>query len=187
MEPEATVLYWSDGIYKNQVKLIENIAGQLPPNSYLYVKDHPHAECYRNSIDYISIKAIPNVKLLNPKVSGKLIIKFSEGLITLNGTSGFEALLFNKPVFTFGNAFYNSFKRVNYIHNIRDLRKVIYNSRNMNYKDDNDLFHFVGSYLKYSKEGFVEYYIEYPKIFKIDESLNSIKVANGLLNYFKQF
>ena len=186
LEPEATVLYWSDGIYKNQVKLIENIAGQLPPNSFLYVKDHPHAECYRDSTDYFRLKSIPNVKLLNPKISGKYIIKFSEGLITLNGTSGFEALLFNKPVFTFGNAFYNSFKRVNYIHNIRDLRKVIYNSRNINYKDDCDLMHFIGSYLKNSKEGFVEYYIEYPKIFKIDESINSKKVATGLLNYFKK-
>lgn len=183
LEPEATVLYWADGIYKNQVKLIENIAGQLPPNLLLYVKDHPHSECYRDYRDYYRLKSIPNVKLIHPKVSGKHIIKYSKGLITLNGTSGFEALLFNKPVFTFGNAFYNSFKRVNYIHNIRDLRKTMYDSLDINYKDDHDLFQFVGNYLKKTKEGFVEYFIDYPKIFKIDEEVNTIKVANGLLKY----
>lgn len=184
LEPEAVVLYWGDGIYKNQVKLIENIAAQLPPNCYLYVKDHPHAGAYRDYADYKKIKAIPNVKLLNPALSGKSIIKNSIGVITINGTSGFEALLMNKQVFTFGNCFYNQCPRVKYIHNIRDLRQTLYSNFNITYEDDEVLFNFVSTYLKSIHPGFTDYFINYPKLLGIDEEKNAEIVAKGLLEYF---
>lgn len=184
LEPEAVVLYWGDGFYKNQVKLIENIAAQLPANCFLYVKDHPHADAYRENIDYKRMKAIPNVKLLNPALPGKTIIKNSIGVITINGTSGFEALLNNKQVYTFGNSYYNHSNRVIYIANIKDLRGTLYANFNKRYNDDLDLFEFVNCFLKSVHEGFVGYFLNYPKIFGIDESKNTETVAKGLNNYF---
>ena len=160
LEPEAVVLYWGDGIYKNQVKLIENIAGQLPPNTYLYVKDHPHGGYYREIIDYKRIKAIPNVKLLHPGVSGKEIIAKSKGVFTLNGTSGFEAILLNKQVYVFGNSFYDRSNRVEKIYNIRELRPKLYLNLNKSYQDDGELFRFIEAYLASVHNGFISYFVQ---------------------------
>jgi len=183
LEPEAVVLYWGDGIYKNQVKLIENIAAQLPAGNYLYVKDHPHAGYYRDYIDYKRIKAIPNVKLINPLVSGKSIIKNSIGVITINGTSGFEALLLNKQVYTFGNCYYNLCDRVVKIKNIRELRGAIFENRDVMFSED-DLLPFLAAYLNSCHKGFVNYFLDYVKIFKVNESENTQIIAQGLINYF---
>lgn len=184
LEPEAVVLYWGDGIYKEQVKLIENIAAQLPPNSFLYVKDHPHGGAYRDLSDYKKIKRIPNVKLINPKIQGKLLIANSKAVLTINGTSGFEALLLNKQVFTFGNSFYDSFSRVKRIANIKDLRTALYNECKVNYVDDDELYLFVYKLLNCTHEGFVEYFGNYVALAGIDEEKNAKIVSQSLLEYF---
>jgi len=125
LEPEATVNYLADGIYKNQIKLLENIAAQLPAGTYLYVKDHPHDIGYRELNDYLKLKAVPNIKLLHANISGNTIIQNSKGVITLNGTAGFEGILLGKPVFTFGKAFYSVSPLSTYVHNIRDLKEKL--------------------------------------------------------------
>lgn len=181
-EPEAVVLYWGDSIYKNQVKLIENIAAQLPPNCFLYVKDHPHVGFYREVVDYERIKAIPNVKLLDPATPGKSIIRKSSGVITINGTSGFEALLLNKRVYTFGNAFYSSFERVIRIQNIRDLRENIYLHHGETISDDEALIKFLHSYLNSIHKGFTDYFINFTDIYNIDKSNNAKIVSAELLD-----
>ena len=125
LEPEAAVFFWGDGIYSNQIKLIENIAASLPPNTYLYVKDHPHDIGYRNPNDYFQLKKINNIKLINANESGYNIIKNSKGVITINGSAGFEALLLNKPVFYFGHPYYEHFYNTFKIENIKDLKNVL--------------------------------------------------------------
>lgn len=185
LEPEAVVLYWGDGIYNNQVKLIENIASQLPANVYLLVKDHPHAGAYRSMGDYDKIRSIPNVKLINPGVQGKKIIANSKGIITINGTSGFEALLLNKQVYVFGNSFYDSCKRVNKIRNIRDFRSFVYQNQNTDYVDDDELIVFVHNYLKSTHKGFTGYFINHVELADINEQENAEIVSKGLISYFE--
>lgn len=182
-EPEAVVLYWGDSIYKNQVKLIENIAGQLPPNSFLYVKDHPHAGYYRDVSDYKKIQEIPNVKLLDPAISGKNLIRKCESLITINGTSGFEAIMLNKQVYTFGNGFYSPFTKVERIYNIRELRSKIYQHHGKVLEDDEELYLFIHNYLNSIHSGFVDYFINFAKIYKINDAKNSKIVARELSKY----
>lgn len=184
LEPEAIVYYWGDGIYKNQVKLIENIAAQLPPNYFLYVKDHPHAKPYREMIDYKRIKASPNIKLLNPSIPGKIVIKNSIGVITINGTSGFEGLLFNKQVYMFGNSFYDQCKRVIKIKNIKELREIIYSNLNTTFSDDEIFLRFLYSYLASTNTGFIDYFGSHAKLYNISEDKNAHDVAEGLSKYF---
>jgi len=184
MEPEAVVLYWGDGIYKNQVKLIENIAGQLPPNCYLYVKVHPIVKEKRNYLDYLRIKAIPNIRLLGLDVPGKLIISKCLGLMTINGTSGFEAILMNKHVYVFGNSFYDLSDRVFKIQNIRNLREVLYQNLNKTFTDDQTLYQFLSVFLKISHRGFVAYYSNYRELLNIDPNKNLEEVAMGMIGYF---
>jgi len=183
LEPEAVVLYWGDGIYENQTKLIENIASQLPPNCFLYVKDHPHGGDYRDYSDYSKIQAIKNVKLLNPKLSGREIISKSKGVITINGSAGFEAILMNKQVFTFGNSFYNVCDRVIKIDNIRSLRKLLYKNYSIIHKDDSSLYSFVDAYLKSVHAGFTVFFSDYVEKFNIDIENNAEVVANEMSKY----
>jgi hypothetical protein len=68
-------IHWADGIYSNQVKLIENIASQLPPGIMLYVKDHPHLMDIEMFWIIKCIQDIPNVKLQAPHLPGKKIVK----------------------------------------------------------------------------------------------------------------
>ena len=122
--------------------------------------------------------------MLNPRVQGKLLIANSKAVLTINGTSGFEALLLNKQVFTFGNSFYESFSRVNKIANIKDLRKALYDNCDEIYVDDDELYQFVYKFLNSTHEGFVEYFGDYVGLAGIDEEKNSKIVSQGLLDYF---
>lgn len=187
LEPEAVVLYWADGIYSNQVKLIENIASQLPPGIMLYVKDHPHLYGYRDVSDYKCIQNIPNVKLLAPHLPGKKIVNDSKGVITLNGTAGLEALLLNKQIITFGSAFYNLSSRVSYVRNIKDFRTVIYDLNGINYEDDDELNKFVLAYLNSHKVGFTDFYGNVANEIELDMIMNTENVAKGLALFFNKY
>ena len=125
LEPEATVTYLGEGIYENQVKLIENIASMLPPETYLYVKDHPHEYAYRNAEDYKRLMKVPNIRLFHQTVPGKVLIKNAIGVFTINGTAGFEAIMMGKQVYCFARNYYSFFDKVNYIKNIKDTREIV--------------------------------------------------------------
>lgn len=187
LEPEAVVLYWGDDLYTNQVKLIENIASQLPPNCYLYVKDHPHGGGYRDYIDYSRMKSIPNVKLIDSKFNGKKLISNSLGVVTINGTSGFEALVLGKKVFTFGASWYRSFKGVKYIKNIRDLRDEIYDSLTLDNKFcEEDLVNDIDKYLRSTHKGFVNYFADQVKQSGVNELDNIDDVSAAIKLYINR-
>jgi len=178
MEPEAVVLYWGDGLYKNQIKLIENIASQLPPHYYLFVKSHPIVKEPVLYIDIKRIKAIPNVKFLDPDVSGRMIIAYSKGVMTINGTSGFEGVLLNKPVFVFGNSFYDLAETVIKVKNIRDLRELVYAAIAIK-ADETRLLKFIVAYLRSTKPGFVSYYLDYFDRIGLEHEDNIDEVSRG--------
>ena len=180
LEPEAVVQYLADGIYKNQIKLIENIAAALPPNCYLYVKDHPHKYAYRKADDYLRLMNVPNVRLFSPHLPGKELIKNSLGVITINGTGGFEALLMGKQVFCFGPCMYSFVPRVNLINNIRDFRKVVYDEYTIKYEDNNDLYAYVMAVLESSHPGYVDGFVGGSMAPNVDIEENARLIAKEL-------
>jgi hypothetical protein len=182
LEPEATVLYLGDGIYTNQVKLIENIAAALPVGCYLYVKDHPHEYGYRSVEDYKRLKRIPNIKLLKTSIPGKQVIKNSKGVFTINGTAGFEALLLGKQVYVFGKSFYTMHPRVCIVKNIRDLRVLLYKNRNMVFQDD-DLFPFINAYLDSLHIGVVDFFQGRANKYGLNLKENAMQIANDFLTF----
>ena len=94
--------------YCNDISVIENIAFNLPFGTKLYVKEH-FVNYGRMSISYYKrLKQIPNVRLVRCNENTKNLITHSLGVITLTSTVGFEALLMKKPVWIFGNVFYES-------------------------------------------------------------------------------
>jgi hypothetical protein len=178
LEPEAVVLYYADGWYEGQIKLIENIAMQLPVGIFLYVKDHPHGGTYRDVRDYKRLLRLKTIRLIQPEISGKHLIRNSIGVITINGTAGFEALLMKKYVFCFGKAFYSNFKGVHYLDHIKDLKKAILD---INLIEDNEFQrNDISSFLESSHEGFISYFSGRQNIMGIDLKRNAEIVAMGI-------
>lgn len=158
LEPEAVVLYWADDRYTHQIKLIENIASQLPPDTFLYVKDHPHSFGYRSPEDYKRLVAIPNIRLLKTSIPGRQVISHSKGVFTITGTGGFEALMMNKQVITFAKTFYGISKRVHYLDDVFKVKELVYHLKDEKYQDDEDLYRFTLAYLQNLNAGFTAFY-----------------------------
>lgn len=185
LEPEATVLYLGEGMYTNQIKLIENIAASLPVGYYLYVKDHPHEYAYRKADDYARLLKVPNIRLIHQGLSGKQLIKNSQGVFTINGTAGFEGLLLGKQVYCFGQSYYSFQNRINYIRNIRDLKDIVHKNQRTTYNDDEDLYAYLCAYLESMHKGFVTYFSDRPEKAGINQDENAMFIANDIIEELK--
>lgn len=124
VQPEVTTLVFAQE-YVDQINTILKIINYLPEDFYLYVKEHPSMFKYRNLKDYKELKKNPKIKLISPQVSMKDLISFSEGVITLTGTAGYEAILLDKPVYLLGKVFYQIYPNVYKIKKIEELSKFI--------------------------------------------------------------
>lgn len=174
IEPEAVVQYWGDGIYENQIKLLENIASQLPIGRYLYVKDHVVDYGYRSFFDYYRLKKIPNIKLIKPSIRATEVIKKAKSIITINGTAGLEAMFFHKVVYTLGHIFYNESRNVYYIHNIKDLKRQLYREYDF---DIEEYKIFITSYLSSIHKGDVAWFTGGGEESKDNSNIDNIAIA----------
>lgn len=102
---ESQVTVRSNG-FIDQVLLLKLISLNLPDNYKILVKEHPNVLGKMRLSDLLSIRKLKNVSLVNPKISAHKLIKLSDIIMTINSTVGFEAILYQKPVITFGKSFY---------------------------------------------------------------------------------
>lgn len=124
---------------------IINIANNLPFGTFLYVKDHKSAKGVQDYSFYKKISALPNVRLINYDINIKELIQKSQGVITINSTAGYEALLLDKPVYLLGRVFYENFKNV-YKINFKDIRNLKLS------KNESNIIDFI-AYNRYCYEG----------------------------------
>ncbi|EHU1202726.1 capsular biosynthesis protein, partial [Acinetobacter baumannii] len=110
--------------YTNEYSNIINIANNLPFGTYLYVKDHKSAKGVQSYEFYKKVSSLPNVRLVNFDVNIKRLILKSLGVITVNSTAGYEALLLGKPVYLLGRVFYENFNNVYNLKSFRDIRDI---------------------------------------------------------------
>ena len=130
--------------YTNQIEVIRSIAKALPINYKLYVKEHPGQiqRTWRSKSEYEQIMNIPNVVLLHPNVSNEEIYEKCELVITIAGSSGFEALFYRKPVITFSNMYYSILPSVRTFESFEKLSEQIKESKS-EIIDSSDLDKFV--------------------------------------------
>ena len=79
--------------------------------------------------EYEQIMNIPNVVLLHPNVSNEEIYEKCELVITIAGSSGFEALFYRKPVITFRDMYYSILPSVRTFENFEKLSEQIKESK----------------------------------------------------------
>ena len=110
----------------NQYELIYHISRALPSGYVLYVKPHPHYLGTDTSFkELYNISKLKNVKIISPSLSPINIIKNSRAIITVNSTTGFEALITGSPVITFGHDFYCKDDLTYVIRDLNELCKSI--------------------------------------------------------------
>ena len=110
----------------NQYQLIYHISRALPSGYYLYVKPHPHYLGTDTSFkELYKISKLGNVKIVPPSLSPINLIQNSQAVITINSTTGFEALIMKHPVITFGHDFYCKNGLTYVIRDINELSKSI--------------------------------------------------------------
>ena len=113
--------------YINQTEAIKIIAKSLPINFKLVVKDHPMqiTRGWRSSSEYKEIMEIPNVILVHPDFSNEELYKNCSLLVTIAGTSGFEATFYGKPAITFVDLNYSILPSVSTVKNLHELPDLI--------------------------------------------------------------
>lgn len=111
--------------YTNEFHNILNISNNLPFGHYLYVKDHKSAIGLQNKEFYRRVSALPAVKLVPDHYNIKNLIRCSLGVITVNSTAGYEALILGKPVYLLGNVFYENFNNVFKLKNFHSIKSFI--------------------------------------------------------------
>lgn len=110
-QPEMTTLVL--GPYAvNQVAVVENLAKTLPIDHRLYVKEHKASLGRREMGYYRRLRSIPNVRLISPYADSHDLITQSSAVCVISSTVGWEALLYEKPVVSIGDVFYNAYDGV---------------------------------------------------------------------------
>lgn len=144
--------------YCSDISLIENIAFNLPFGTYLYVKEHFVNFGRMPQSYYRRLKSIPNVKLISCNENTKTLIEKSLGVITLTSTVGFEALMMDKPVFVFGEVFYEAHPNCRKIDSYKVLSQELHDLSVDNSPDINQRFVF--AYKKTSYVGNIYYNLD---------------------------
>lgn len=126
VEPDVALLRIGD-FYSEQLGIIKNISQSLPIDMTLFVKEHPAMQSlgWRNTEYYKEIKKLPQVKLIHPFASKDLLIKNSDLVITIAGTTSLEAAVFKKPSVVFANINCSSLSCVFKINNLEEIPVVI--------------------------------------------------------------
>tara|TARA_R110000868_G_scaffold118059_2_gene313280 strand:- start:9773 stop:11344 length:1572 start_codon:yes stop_codon:yes gene_type:complete len=119
----------SGPFYINELFTIEQISKSLPVGCYLYVKEH-QAMLGERAVDfYRKANKIPNVKMVNINYykDPKPWIQNSIGVITVTGSSSYEAALLGKKSIVFGDVAFNVIDGITRAKSFEELPRLIAN------------------------------------------------------------
>lgn len=124
-EPEASVQVRAFE-FSDQLGLIKQISRLLPPNCILIVKEHRGNQGFRKPSFYRELSHAYNVLCASPNTNLRDFIQKSQGVITLTGRVGLEAMIDNIPVIAFGKTFWTDIKDVYHPKSPEEIRSVLY-------------------------------------------------------------
>tara|TARA_Y100000590_G_scaffold52875_1_gene55426 strand:- start:2631 stop:3791 length:1161 start_codon:yes stop_codon:yes gene_type:complete len=125
--------------FMDQFFLIQSLSKNLPINYKLLIKEHPSMiEAHsRGNKFYKEISKLPNVEIVDFRISGTEMVKKAKLLVVLDGSSAIEAMLLGVPLLTMANFLYSflglSVENTNFSNLNKDIVKAI-NLKNINPK-----------------------------------------------------
>ena len=88
--------------FNNQIETARQIAMNLPSDMTLVVRDHPDMHNKRPPSYLKKIQNLPNVKLIDYRISNPSVLQKTKIVIAASGTSIFEAAILEVPVIQLG-------------------------------------------------------------------------------------
>ncbi len=127
-QPELSLMLWTK-YFTEQRELMQYVAKSLPLHQRLYVNDHPLQWGERSASYYQHLNNQYNISVLPVSVNTRELIDNAETVVTITSSVGFEALMYDTPVVTFGREkyapFYANFDSVLTVDRIYDLPDTI--------------------------------------------------------------
>jgi hypothetical protein len=125
LEPEVSLLFRSPE-QNNSMEIISWISKSLPAGTILVVKEQPLAYGVRSRRYYENFRKMANVVLASPEISSWEWIKQARIIATITGTSGIEAVYFEKPVLSFGKyQIINNLPSVHYVNTFESVKDAV--------------------------------------------------------------
>ena len=125
VEPDRNLLIGAP-YFTNQLECIRHITKSLPIGFKLYVKEHPaQNQSWRSTSYYKQIMDVPNVKLIHPSVPSEILYKNCSLVLTIGGTSGFEAAFYGKPTIVLADVGYSQLSSITRIKELEKLPDAI--------------------------------------------------------------
>jgi len=131
LQPEATTS-GTLGPYFDQLLAIEYLAGILPREWKIYVKEHPqqgvkekYNHQHRSTYFYQRLMRLPQAVYLSREISSYDLMRHSQFVSTITGTAGWEAIKGGKPALIFGPAWYASLPGVFQFRPKMDVKEIL--------------------------------------------------------------
>lgn len=120
--PESTTFSISP-LYVNELTIIEAVSKCLPAGWWLYVKEHQALVGERGTDFYEKVNRLPNVRMvkLNYYHDPKPWISKSQGVVTISGTTAYEAALMGKHSILFADT---SFSLIDGIQRVNSFERL---------------------------------------------------------------
>lgn len=156
--PESTTFTLAP-FYINELSIIEAVSKSLPAGWWLYVKEHPVMLGERELKFYNQVNRLPNVKMVqyNYYDDPKPWIVNSKGVVTISGTTAFEAALLGKPSAIFADVPFKLIDGITRVRSFEDLPQLF--KQFIHWEMDNA--HSCAAYIRAVKETGVEFNINY--------------------------
>jgi hypothetical protein len=104
-QPENTIDVYGS-LNSNQMAVIELLSRMLPATHKLWVKEHKGGLTDRTLSWYRRIKALPNVRVIDPYEDIYRMIREADLVVTVAGTSAYEAALMGVPAVALSEVFF---------------------------------------------------------------------------------
>ncbi len=173
---ESRLTFWNAHCWRQEF-IVEYVARSLPQGYKLYVKPHPEWATAFPLEGLKILSEISNVRLIPPHIPSAQLIQNSAGVVVVNSTTGYEAILQNKPVISFGTEFYNAYPSVLCVENFRDLPMLLYRALHQKDNADATLISFVNAFLSASRPGDFE---------NLDNK-DIVLIVDGVLDYSDRY
>ena len=126
IDDDLAILHYAP-FFTNQIEVIRHIAKSIPIDHVVFVKEHIHAKFrgWKDIKQYQEIKDIPNVVLIHPSYSSKELVKNSNLVTTITGSSSLEAAYENKPSIVFDDIPHDILPSVYKVRSLKELPELI--------------------------------------------------------------
>ena len=173
--------------FSDQLYTIKQISENLPKDHQLYVKEHPTqgpARNWRELSFYKEIMKLKNVKLFHPDFDSKLLLDNCKLVISVGGTSSFEATFFGKPSLIFADLGYKIIPSIKKLNSYSELKKAIIDSLKIQVNPMD-----VINYIKILEDNSFEFdvldfEIKYQNTFYMNGNLVDVNFDNEKMNEF---